>query len=134
MGQAESHGTEAEISSGTQAGGGGDARLPGVGISQSRRNSGLGATMFGRWRRKLRRIRRRHFGKMADRGMRTCSLLRRELARVTKEWDFLREAAACFAEIFFGVLKRGRVNRQHPHESRGSIRYLYRAPSLSTTA
>jgi len=52
---------------------------------------------MGRWRRELRQEPEQAFvgnGRPRDEEL---AHLRRELARVTKEREFLREAAACFA-------------------------------------
>lgn len=70
---------------------------PGVSVSQIVAELGIGATVLGRWRRELRQESAQAFvgqGRPRDENL---ALLRRELARVTKERDFLREAAACFA-------------------------------------
>jgi len=69
----------------------------GVTVNQIAADLGIGATVLGRWRRELRRQPQQAFvgnGRPRDEEV---SQLRRELARVTKERDFLREAAACFA-------------------------------------
>ena len=69
---------------------------PGVSVSQIAAELGIGATVLGRWRRELRQEPTQAFvgqGRPRDEK----ALLRRELARVTKERDFLREAAAFFA-------------------------------------
>lgn len=70
---------------------------PGVTVNQIAADLGIGATVLGRWRRELRRQPEQAFvgnGRPRDEEV---SQLRRELARVTKERDFLREAAAFFA-------------------------------------
>jgi transposase len=70
---------------------------PGVRVSQIAAELGIGATVLGRWRRELRQEPTQAFvgpGRPRDENL---ALLRRELARVTKERDFLREAAAFFA-------------------------------------
>jgi transposase len=70
---------------------------PGVTVHQIAAELGIGATVLGRWRRELRQESAQAFrgnGRPRDENL---ALLRRELARVTKERDFLREAAACFA-------------------------------------
>ena len=70
---------------------------PGVSVSQIAAERGIGATVLGRWRRELRQESAQAFvgqGRPRDENL---ALLRRELARVTKERDFLREAAAFFA-------------------------------------
>jgi transposase len=70
---------------------------PGVSVSQIAAELGIGANVLGRWRRELRQEPAQAFvgrGRPRDEDL---ALLRRELARVTKERDFLREAATCFA-------------------------------------
>jgi len=70
---------------------------PGVSVSQIAEELGIGANVLGRWRRELRQEPDQTFrgqGRPRDEEL---GLLRRELARVTKERDFLREAAAFFA-------------------------------------
>jgi transposase len=70
---------------------------PGVTMNQIAAELGIGATVLGRWRRELRQESVQAFrgnGRPRDENL---ALLRRELARVTKERDFLREAAAFFA-------------------------------------
>jgi transposase len=72
-----------------------DAR--GVTVSQIAAELGIGANVLGRWRRELRRQPQQAFvgnGRVREEEV---SQLRRELTRVTKERDFLREAAAFFA-------------------------------------
>jgi transposase len=70
---------------------------PGVRVSQIAAELGIGAAVLGRWRRELRREPTQAFvgnGRPRDEEL---TQLRRELSRVTKERDFLREAATCFA-------------------------------------
>jgi transposase len=70
---------------------------PDVSVSQVAADLGIGATVLGRWRRELRREPAQAFvgnGRARDEEL---AQLRRELSRVTKERDFLREAATCFA-------------------------------------
>ena len=70
---------------------------PGVTVNQIAAELGSGATVLGQWRRELRQESAQAFrgnGRPRDENL---ALLRRELARVTKERDFLREAAAFFA-------------------------------------
>ena len=70
---------------------------PGVTVNQIAAELGIGATVLGRWRRELRQESAQAFrgnGRPRDENL---ALLRRELTRVTKERDFLREAAAFFA-------------------------------------
>ena len=73
------------------------ARQPGVNISQVARDIGIGAGLLSRWRRELQNDKAKAFsgsGVPRDQEMAT---LKRELARVKKERDFLRDAAAFFA-------------------------------------
>ena len=70
---------------------------PGVTVSQIAADLGIGTNVLGRWRRELRHAPQPACvgnGRARDEEM---SQLRRELARITKERDFLREAAAFFA-------------------------------------
>ena len=65
-------------------------------LSQIAAELGMGANVFGRWRRELRQEPVQAFpghGRSRDEEV---GQLRRELARGTKERDLLREAAACF--------------------------------------
>lgn len=70
---------------------------PGVTVRQIAVDLGIGTGLLGRWRRELRQAPTQAFvgnGRSRDAEV---SQLRRELARVTKERDFLREAATFFA-------------------------------------
>jgi transposase len=70
---------------------------PGVTVNQIATELGIGSTVLGRWRRELRQKSAQAFrgnGRPRDEEL---AFVRRELARVTKERDFLREAAAFFA-------------------------------------
>jgi transposase len=70
---------------------------PGVTVRQVATELGIGANVLGRWRRELRRKPEQAFGGNGRSRDEELSQVRRELARVTKERDFLREAAAFFA-------------------------------------
>jgi len=73
------------------------ASQPDVTLKQVADELGLNAAMIGRWRRELNLRGSKAFagqGKPRDEEMAT---LKRELARVKKERDFLREAATFFA-------------------------------------
>ena len=72
-------------------------QAPGVSVSQIAGELGIGANVLGRWRRELRQEQDQAFRGNGRPREEELSLLRRELARVTKERDFLREAAAFFA-------------------------------------
>ena len=70
---------------------------PGVSVSQIAAELGIAVNVLGRWRRELRQKPDQAFsghGRPRDEEL---VHLRRELARVAKERDFLREAAAFFA-------------------------------------
>ena len=70
----------------------------GVSVTQVARELGVNATMLGRWRRELGAAGAKAFpgrGVARDEEM---MRLRRELVRVQKERDFLKEAAAFFAK------------------------------------
>ena len=70
---------------------------PGVSVSQVATELGVGASILGRWRREMRQAPRQAFPGHGRPHEEELVQLRRELARVTKERDFLREAAAFFA-------------------------------------
>lgn len=70
---------------------------PGVSVSQIAAELGMGASVLGRWRRELRQGPAQAFPGHGRPREEELGQLRRELARVTKERDFLREAAAFFA-------------------------------------
>lgn len=72
-------------------------KAPGVTVRQISADLGIGATVLGRWRRELRREPEQAFVGNGHSRDAEVSQLRRDLARVTKERDFLREAAAFFA-------------------------------------
>jgi transposase len=69
-----------------------------VAVSQVAKDLGINANMLGRWCRELKSSAGKAFpgvGKPRDEEL---MALKRELGRVTKERDFLREAAAFFAK------------------------------------
>ena len=73
------------------------ASQPGVTKRQIAEELGIGAKMLGRWCREFSEHGEKAFpgqGKACDEEV---AALRRELARVKKERDFLKEAAAFFA-------------------------------------
>jgi transposase len=73
-------------------------RQPGANISQIARDIGVGAGILGLWRRELEAGKTKAFtgsGVPRDQEMAT---LKRELARVKKERDFLRDVAGFFAK------------------------------------
>ena len=69
----------------------------GVSVSQIAAELGIGASILGRWRREVRQELAQAFPGHGRPREEELGHLRRELARVTKERDFLREAAAFFA-------------------------------------
>ena len=72
-------------------------RQPGTTVSQVARDIGVTAGLLGRWRLELNSEKGKAFpgsGVARDQEM---LVLKRELARVKKERDFLRDAAAFFA-------------------------------------
>jgi len=72
-------------------------RQPGASLSQVARSLGVGTGMLCRWRQELEDGKERAFpGSGVPRDEEMASL-KRELARVKKERDFLRDAAAFFA-------------------------------------
>ena len=71
--------------------------VPGGSVGQIAADLGIGATVLGRWRRELCQKPEQAFvgnGRARDEEL---AQLRRELSRVTKERDVLREAATFFA-------------------------------------
>lgn len=70
---------------------------PGVTVNQIAAELGIGAAMLGRWRREMQQEPERAFSGQGRPRDEEVGHLRRELARVTKERDFLREAATFFA-------------------------------------
>ena len=69
----------------------------GMTVSQIASDLGIGASILGRWRREVCQAPKQAFVGNGRSRVEEVFQLRRELARVTKEWDVLREAAACFA-------------------------------------
>ena len=70
---------------------------PGVRVSQIAAELGIGASVLGRWWRELRQESTQAFPGHGRPREEELVQLRRELARVTKERDFVREAATFFA-------------------------------------
>jgi transposase len=70
---------------------------PGVSVTQIATELGIGVAMLGRWRRELRQEPAQAFRGQGRPRDEEVGQLKRDLARVTKERDFLREAAAFFA-------------------------------------
>jgi len=73
-------------------------RMEGVTISQIARDLGIRANILGRWRRELSADAEKVFQGQGKARNEEMASLRRELARVKKERDFLKEAAAFFAK------------------------------------
>lgn len=74
------------------------ANQPGISKTQIGRELGINPTMIARWARELGESGSKAFGgqgKVRDEEM---AVLKRELGRVKKERDFLREAATFFAK------------------------------------
>ena len=71
--------------------------VPGVSVTQIATELGIGAALLGRWRRELRQETDRVFPGQGRPRDEEIGHLKRELTRVTKERDFLREAATFFA-------------------------------------
>jgi transposase len=71
-------------------------RQPGASLSQVARNIGVGTGMLCRWRQELEGNDKAFPGSGVPRDQEMAAL-KRELARVKKERDFLRDAAAFFA-------------------------------------
>ncbi len=72
-------------------------RQPGVSCAQVARELGIGANLLTRWRREADNEGRLAFGGAGNARDEEMAALKRELARVKKERDFLREAATFFA-------------------------------------
>ena len=73
-------------------------RLSGATVTGVARDLGINGHMLGRWRKQLEEHGKKAFpgqGRARDEEM---MQLKRELARVRKERDFLKEAAAFFAK------------------------------------
>ena len=70
---------------------------PGVRVNQIAAELGIGASILGRWRREMRQEAAPAFPGHGRPSEEELGHLRRELVRVTKERDFLREAATFFA-------------------------------------
>jgi transposase len=72
-------------------------RQPGVSYAQVARELGVAANLLTRWRREADAQGQQAFGGTGKPKDEEVARLKRELARVTKERDFLREAATFFA-------------------------------------
>ncbi len=74
------------------------ALQPGVSCAQVARELGIGENVLSRWRREAEAAGGAAFGGSGLPRDEEVAKLKRELARVTKERDFLREAATYFAK------------------------------------
>ena len=74
------------------------ANDPGVTKSQIAGELGINANMLGRWSRECEASGAQAFGGQGRSRDEEMAALKRELARVKKERDFLKEAAAFFAK------------------------------------
>jgi transposase len=73
------------------------ARQSGVSCAQIARELGIGGNLLTRWVREADSVGRQAFGGTGNPRDEEVTQLKRELARVKKERDFLREAATFFA-------------------------------------
>ena len=72
-------------------------RSANVTVSQVARELGVNATLLGKWRRQLEREGEKAFPDQGNARDEEIVALKRELSRVKRERDFLKEAAAFFA-------------------------------------
>jgi transposase len=72
---------------------------PGQTVAGVARDLGLSASMVNRWRKEKRELGRQAFVGQGVSRDEELTRLKRELAKVTKERDFLRDAAAYFAKL-----------------------------------
>ena len=72
-------------------------RLPGATLQQIARDLGINANMLGRWRKDIEAHGDKAFPGQGHAHDEEMMQLKRELARVRKERDFLKEAAVFFA-------------------------------------
>ena len=73
------------------------ASQPDVSLAQVARELGLNSNLLSRWKREAEKEGRHAFGGSGTPRDEEVAALKRELARVRKERDFLREAATFFA-------------------------------------
>ena len=72
-------------------------RQPGASVSEVARDIGIGANLLFRWRRKFEGEGKKAFPGSGVARDQELLALKRELAKVKRERDFLRDAAAFFA-------------------------------------
>lgn len=72
-------------------------RQPGVSCAQVARELGIASNLLSCWRREADAQGQQAFGRIGKPRDEEVARLKRELARVKKERDFLREAATFFA-------------------------------------
>lgn len=73
-------------------------RLPGANVAQIAQDLGVGSNLLWRWRRELEVHGKQSFVGAGVARDQELLALKRQLAKVTKERDFLRDAAAFFAK------------------------------------
>ena len=73
-------------------------QVPGVRVQQVASELGINANVLSRWRRRMVQDGLKAFGGQGKPRDEELARLTRELARVTKERDFLKEAATFFAK------------------------------------
>lgn len=74
------------------------ARQPGVSCAQVARELGIRDSLLTRWKREAETAGKAAFAGTGSPRDEEMARLKRELARITKERDFLREAATFFAK------------------------------------
>lgn len=74
------------------------ARQPGVSCAQVARELGIRDSLLTRWKREAETAGKAAFAGTGSPRDEEVARLKRELARITKERDFLREAATFFAK------------------------------------
>lgn len=74
------------------------SRQPNANVAQIAQDLGIGANLLWRWRRELETSGKKAFPGVGVARDEEILALKRELARVKKERDFLRDAAAFFAK------------------------------------
>ena len=74
------------------------SRLPGANVARIAQDLGVGSNLLWRWRRELDKHGKKSFTGAGVARDEEILALKRQLAKVTKERDFLRDAAAFFAK------------------------------------